>query len=158
MVLLWHRWQVISVSLKQNKPLYFIALKLHSWTNIHVHFPLIWKDQPFRCLLYILIIQLWHELNLNGPLLRLYNSSSEWAYVIIKLMLTGCCRLCQGNKNPRQSSLDFGGLLQPVHHMDCIIYMNCTINPGLYHNRVIDWHARYQLSVEQRKQPFIRCN
>lgn len=139
-------WPVL---LKQNKSLYFTALKLHSWANIHVNFPLIWKDQPFRCLLYIVIIQLWHKLNLIGPHMRLHNSSSEWAYLIIKLMLTGCCRRCQGHKNPRQNSLDFGGLLYSVQHMDFIIYMNCTINPGLYYNGVIDWHARHHISSAQ---------
>lgn len=127
-----------AVLLKQKISLFFIALNLQRWTNIHVHFPLIWKAQPFRHL-YIVIIQLWHKLNLIGPHIRLYNSSSEWAYIIIKLMLTGCCGQCQVHKNPRKNSLDFGGLLYPVQHMDCIIYMNCTINPGLYHNGVIDW-------------------
>lgn len=50
------KWSPVALAwpmlLKQHKSLYFTALKLHSWANIHVHFPPIWKDQPFRCLLY----------------------------------------------------------------------------------------------------------
>lgn len=79
-------------------------------------------------------------------------------------MLTGCCGQWQVHKNPRKNSLDFGGLLYPVQHMDCIIYMNCTINPGLYHNGVIDWDARHHIRSAQRSASrhlsvaISRCN
>lgn len=169
MAIAWQTWLNVSSAtsvasvVKTKDFTVLIALNLQRWTNIHEHFPLIWKAQPFRHL-YIVIIQLWHKLNLIGSHIRLYNSSSEWAYIIIKLMLTGCCRQCQLHKNPRKNSLDFGGLLYPVQHMDCIIYMNCTINPGLYHNGVIDWDARHHIRSAQRSASrhlsvaISRCN